>query len=207
MEKLNKDLIFEELGKMFPDAQCELDFRNPFELIVAVTLSAQTTDKRVNIVTKELFEKYNSPEALMNADYQDVMEIIKSIGLAKTKANNIINLSKMLVEKYNGIVPKTMEELILLPGVGRKTASVVMSVGYDLPAIAVDTHVSRVSNRLNLSNSSDVIQIEKDLKNLYEEDKWGLVHHRLLFFGRYFCKAKNPMCDECKFKDICVKDK
>lgn len=207
MEKLNKDLIFEELGKMFPDAQCELDFRNPFELIVAVTLSAQTTDKRVNIVTKELFEKYDSPEALMNADYQDVMEIIKSIGLAKTKANNIINLSKMLVEKYNGIVPKTMEELILLPGVGRKTASVVMSVGYDLPAIAVDTHVSRVSNRLNLSNSSDVIQIEKDLKNLYEEDKWGLVHHRLLFFGRYFCKAKNPMCDECKFKDICVKDK
>ncbi len=207
MEKLNKDLIFEELGKMFPDAQCELDFRNPFELIVAVTLSAQTTDKRVNIVTKELFEKYNSPEALMNADYQDVMEIIKSIGLAKTKANNIINLSKMLVEKYNSIVPKTMEELILLPGVGRKTASVVMSVGYDLPAIAVDTHVSRVSNRLNLSNSSDVIQIEKDLKNLYEEDKWGLVHHRLLFFGRYFCKAKNPMCDECKFKDICVKDK
>lgn len=207
MEKLNKDLIFEELGKMFPDAQCELDFRNPFELIVAVTLSAQTTDKRVNIVTKELFEKYNSPEKLMNADYQDVMEIIKSIGLAKTKANNIINLSKMLVEKYNGLVPKTMEELILLPGVGRKTASVVMSVGYDLPAIAVDTHVSRVSNRLNLSNSSDVIQIEKDLKNLYEEDKWGLVHHRLLFFGRYFCKAKNPMCDECKFKDICVKDK
>lgn len=207
MEKLNKDLIFEELGKMFPDAQCELDFRNPFELIVAVTLSAQTTDKRVNIVTKELFKKYDSPEALMNADYQDVMEIIKSIGLAKTKANNIINLSKMLVEKYNGIVPKTMEELILLPGVGRKTASVVMSVGYDLPAIAVDTHVSRVSNRLNLSNSSDVIQIEKDLKNLYEEDKWGLVHHRLLFFGRYFCKAKNPMCDECKFKDICVKDK
>lgn len=207
MEKLNKDIIFEELGKMFPDAQCELDFRNPFELIVAVTLSAQTTDKRVNIVTKELFEKYDSPEALMNADYQDVMEIIKSIGLAKTKANNIINLSKMLVEKYNGIVPKTMEELILLPGVGRKTASVVMSVGYDLPAIAVDTHVSRVSNRLNLSNSSDVIQIEKDLKNLYEEDKWGLVHHRLLFFGRYFCKAKNPMCDECKFKDICVKDK
>lgn len=206
MENLS-NYIYDELGYMFPDAMCELDFNNPFELIVAVTLSAQTTDKRVNIVTKELFKKYPRPEDLMNAEYEDVKEIIKSIGLAQTKAKNIINLSKDLVNNYNGIVPNVMEELVKLPGVGRKTASVVLSVGYNIPAIAVDTHVSRVSNRLGLSKSEDVLKIENDLKNIYDIDKWVLVHHRLLFFGRYFCKAKNPMCSECKFKEFCLKDK
>lgn len=205
MENLSK-YIYEELGKMFPDAMCELDYNNPFELIVAVTLSAQTTDKRVNIVTKDLFKKYPSALELMNAEYDDVKEIIKSIGLTSTKTKNIINLSKELVTRYNGIVPKTMEELVTLPGVGRKTASVVLAVAYNIPAIAVDTHVSRVSNRLGLSKSNDVLKIENDLKNIYDEDQWVLVHHRLLFFGRYFCKAKNPLCEECKFKEFCMKD-
>ena len=206
MENLS-NYIYEELGKMFPDAMCELDYNNPFELIVAVTLSAQTTDKRVNIVTKDLFKKYPSALELMNAEYDDVKEIIKSIGLTSTKTKNIINLSKELVTRYNGMVPKTMEELVTLPGVGRKTASVVLAVAYNIPAIAVDTHVSRVSNRLGLSKSNDVLKIENDLKNIYDEDQWVLVHHRLLFFGRYFCKAKNPLCEECKFKEFCKKDK
>ena len=205
MENLS-NYIYEELGKMFPDAMCELDYNNPFELIVAVTLSAQTTDKRVNIVTKDLFKKYPSALELMNAEYNDVKEIIKSIGLTSTKTKNIINLSKELVTRYNGMVPKTMEELVTLPGVGRKTASVVLAVAYNIPAIAVDTHVSRVSNRLGLSKSNDVLKIENDLKNIYDEDQWVLVHHRLLFFGRYFCKAKNPLCEECKFKEFCKKD-
>lgn len=205
MENLS-NYIYEELGKMFPDAMCELDYNNPFELIVAVTLSAQTTDKRVNIVTKDLFKKYPSALELMNAEYDDVKEIIKSIGLTSTKTKNIINLSKELVTRYNGMVPKTMEELVTLPGVGRKTASVVLAVAYNIPAIAVDTHVSRVSNRLGLSKSNDVLKIENDLKNIYDEDQWVLVHHRLLFFGRYFCKAKNPLCEECKFKEFCKKD-
>ena len=206
MENLS-NYIYEELGKMFPDAMCELDYNNPFELIVAVTLSAQTTDKRVNIVTKDLFKKYPSALELMNAEYDDVKEIIKSIGLTNSKTKNIINLSKELVTRYNGIVPQTMEDLITLPGVGRKTASVVLAVAYNIPAIAVDTHVSRVSNRLGLSKSNDVLKIENDLKNIYDEDQWVLVHHRLLFFGRYFCKAKNPLCDNCKFKEFCTKDK
>ncbi len=205
MENLS-NYIYEELGKMFPDAMCELDYNNPFELIVAVTLSAQTTDKRVNIVTKDLFKKYPSALELMNAEYDDVKEIIKSIGLTSTKTKNIINLSKELVTRYNGMVPKTMEELVTLPGVGRKTASVVLAVAYNIPAIAVDTHVSRVSNRLGLSKSNDVLKIENDLKNIYDEDQWVLVHHRLLFFGRYFCKAKNPLCEECKFKEFCMED-
>ena len=205
MENLS-NYIYEELGKMFPDAMCELDYSNPFELIVAVTLSAQTTDKRVNIVTKDLFKKYPSALELMNAEYDDVKEIIKSIGLTSTKTKNIINLSKELVTRYNGMVPKTMDELVTLPGVGRKTASVVLAVAYNIPAIAVDTHVSRVSNRLGLSQSNDVFKIENDLKNIYDEDQWVLVHHRLLFFGRYFCKAKNPLCDTCKFKEFCTKD-
>ena len=203
MENLS-NYIYEELGKMFPDAMCELDYNNPFELIVAVTLSAQTTDKRVNIVTKDLFKKYPSALELMNAEYDDVKEIIKSIGLTNSKTKNIINLSKELVTRYNGIVPQTMEDLITLPGVGRKTASVVLAVAYNIPAIAVDTHVSRVSNRLGLSKSNDVLKIENDLKNIYDEDQWVLVHHRLLFFGRYFCKAKNPLCDNCKFKELSI---
>ena len=206
MDKLknNAYYLFDELGKMFPDAKCELEFKNPFELLVSVALSAQTTDKRVNIVTKELFYKYPDAFSLMNARDEDVLNIIKSIGLAKTKTKNIINLSKVLVEKFNGVVPKTIEELTILPGVGRKTASVVLSVGFNIPAIAVDTHVSRVSNRLGLTNSLDVLQIEKDLKEIYNINDWALAHHRLLFFGRYFCKAIKPNCAECKFKNMCV---
>ena len=195
--------ILNTVKEMFPNASCELNYNNHFELLVAVVLSAQTTDKRVNLVTKELFEKYKDPISLANANYNDVYNIISSLGLTKMKTNNIINLSKVLVNNYNSIVPNTKEELIKLPGVGDKTANAVLMEGFSIPAIAVDTHVSRVSQRLGLSTSSDVKTIEKDLINQYDEKDFYFVHHGLLFFGRYHCLAKNPKCSECKLKDIC----
>ncbi len=206
MEEQRNKYIFDELKLMFPDANCELNFNNTFELIIAVCLSAQTTDKRVNMVTPFLFSKYKDAFELSKANIDDVILIIKSLGLSSTKAKNIIALSKELVDKYNGNVPNTMEELVILPGCGRKTASVVLSVGFNIPAIAVDTHVSRVANRLCLSSSNDVLEIEKDLKEEYDKEYWGEVHHLLLHFGRYFCKAKNPNCKECKFIDFCKKN-
>ena len=195
--------ILNTVKEMFPNASCELNYNNHFELLVAVVLSAQTTDKRVNLVTKELFRKYKDPVSLANANYNDVYNIISSLGLTKMKTNNIINLSKVLVNNYNSIVPNTKEELIKLPGVGDKTANAVLMEGFNIPAIAVDTHVSRVSQRLGLSASNDVKIIEKDLINQYDEKDFYFVHHGLLFFGRYHCLAKNPKCNECKLKDIC----
>lgn len=201
MEKSNR--ILETIRELFPNASCELKYNNPFELLIAVVLSAQTTDKRVNIVTEELFSKYNSCYELANADYNDVYNIIKPLGLAKNKTKNIIDLSKILYSSYDGVVPNTREELIKLPGVGRKTANAVLIEGFRIPAIAVDTHVSRVSNRLGLSNSDNVLIIEEDLMKQYSKDEWYFVHHGLLFFGRYFCLSQNPKCNECKLKDIC----
>ena len=156
--------ILNTVKEMFPNASCELNYNNHFELLVAVVLSAQTTDKRVNFVTKELFEKYKDPLSLANANYNDVYNLISSLGLTKMKTNNIINLSKVLVNNYNSIVPSTKEELIKLPGVGDKTANAVLMEGFNIPAIAVDTHVSRVSQRLGLSTSSDVKVIENGVK-------------------------------------------
>ncbi len=201
MEKSNR--ILNTVREMFPNAYCELNYNNLFELLVAVCLSAQTTDKRVNEVTVDLFEKYPTPQLLANAKYDNVYEIIHTLGLAKSKTNNIIQLSKMLIEKYNGVVPNTREELETLPGVGRKTANAVLMEGFKIPAIAVDTHVGRVSQRLGLSNSDNVKIIEQDLMNLYDEKDWYFVHHGLLFFGRYFCLSQKPKCVECKLKDIC----
>ena len=201
MEKSNR--ILQTVKEMFPNASCELNYNNHYELLIAVVLSAQTTDKRVNEVTVELFKKYPTAKDLSNANYNDVYNIISVLGLAKAKTNNIINLSKQLIEKYNNIVPNNREQLQSLPGVGRKTANAVLMEGFRIPAIAVDTHVSRVSNRLGLSNSDDVKIIEQDLMNLYDEKDYYFVHHGLLFFGRYHCSAKKPKCEECKLKDIC----
>lgn len=192
---------------MFPNASCELNYNNLFELLVAVVLSAQTTDKRVNEVTKVLFQKYNSPISLSQADYNEIYEIVRPLGLAKSKAQNIIQLSKVLNIKYNDIVPNTRVELESLPGVGRKTANAVLMEGFRIPAIAVDTHVSRVSFRLGLSKDDNVLKIEQDLMNLFPKDEWYFVHHGLLFFGRYFCTAKKPNCEICKLKDICTYNK
>lgn len=197
--------ILDTLDSMYPDAKGELDHKNDFELLIAVVLSAQTTDKAVNIVTKELFSSYNDPFKLAKADPSDVMRIINKIGLYRNKTKNIIELSKIIVDKYNGIVPNNREDLITLPGVGRKTANVVISIAFNEPAIAVDTHVERVSKRLDLADSNDnVLTVEKKLMKKFPKNRWTKLHHQLIFFGRYHCKAKNPSCKTCPLADICI---
>ena len=182
----------------------ELDFNNNFELLCAVMLSAQTTDKRVNIVTKDLFNKYPTPEALMNADIDDVINIIKSVGLANNKANNLIKLSKDLVLNYNSIVPNNIEDLTKLAGVGRKTANVVLALGFNIPSMPVDTHVHRMAIRFKFIKENDDVAIaEEKLKKYIDKDSWIEAHHLLLLFGRYYCKSQNPLCKECKLKKYC----
>lgn len=195
--------IYHKLSELFPNAHCELNYKNPFEMIIATLLSAQTTDISVNKVTPKLFEKYPNPETLMNANILDVIEIIKSIGLYKNKAKNIIALSKELVLKYHGKVIPDFNTLITLPGVGRKTANVVLAEVFDIPRIAVDTHVLRVSNILGFSNSDNPLKVEEDLMKLYDEYLWKDVHLKLLFFGRYMCKAQKPLCYQCPFSNVC----
>lgn len=197
--------ILFEIEKLFPNAGCELNYNNVFELLIAVMLSAQTTDKSVNIVTPELFKRYPTAFDLSSADVSEVKEIIKRIGLSSTKSKNIVEASKILVLKYNGDVPCDLNELMTLPGVGRKTANVVMSEGFKIPRIAVDTHVERVSKRLGIvDDSSTVLDVELKLMELIDEDKWHKSHHLLLFYGRYFCLAKKPNCENCFYKNYCT---
>ena len=198
------DYILDELEKIFPDAKCELIHSNPFELVCAVSLSAQTTDERVNMVTGELFKRYPTPNDLANADLDEVEDIIKSIGLYHNKALNLIAMAKKLVEDFDSTVPSDIDSLCTLNGVGRKTANVVRLVAFDIPSIPVDTHVSRVSKRLGLANiDDDVSIIEKKLAKKVNKSRWNRMHHLFIFFGRYLCKAKNPECFRCPFKDIC----
>lgn len=201
MDKNEALLIYNKISEIFPDAHCELNFNNPFELLIATILSAQATDISVNKVTPTLFKNYPDPLSLSSAKPEDVERIIKSVGLAKTKAKNIILLSKALVNDYNGKIIPDFDVLCSLPGVGRKTANVFLAEAYNIPRIGVDTHVSRVSNRLGLSLSQNVLDIENDLMNLYPKHIWGDVHLKLLFFGRYLCKRKGPDCKSCPFKD------
>jgi len=196
--------ILEQLDILFPDAKGELDHSNNFELLIAVVLSAQTTDAAVNIVTKDLFSHYPTPNDLANAKLEDVMKLINRIGLYRNKSKNIIELSKILVEKYNGEVPNTREALESLPGVGRKTANVVLSIAFNVPAIAVDTHVARVSKRLGLVDEDDsVLEIEHKLMNLFPKDKWIKLHHQLILYGRYYCPARKSKENKCVFKEFC----
>lgn len=198
------DYILDELEKIFPDAKCELIHSNPFELVCAVSLSAQTTDERVNMVTGELFKRYPTPNDLANADLDEVEDLIKSIGLYHNKALNLIAMAKKLVENFDSTVPSDIDSLCTLNGVGRKTANVVRLVVFDIPSIPVDTHVSRVSKRLGLANiDDDVSVIEKKLAKKVKKSRWNRMHHLFIFFGRYLCKAKNPECFRCPFKDIC----
>ena len=198
--------IFNIISSLYPNAHCELEFHNPFEMLVATILSAQATDVSVNKVTPLLFSIYPDPYKLKDARVEDVIDIIKSVGLAQSKSKNIIALSNELVTKYDGKIIPDFDVLTTLPGVGRKTANVFLAEVYDIPRIGVDTHVSRVANRLGLSNSLDVLKIEHDLMELYPENLYKDVHLKLLFFGRYLCKKKNPSCDKCPFKDNgCVK--
>lgn len=202
--KIDYHFIAEQLDKMYPDAHCELNYSTIFELLVAVMLSAQTTDASVNKVTPNLFSKFNTPELLADATLEDVENSIRTLGLYKNKSKNLIEMSKMLVEKYNGIVPSNKEELLTLPGVGVKTASVVLIEGYKIPAFPVDTHVERISKRLGMAKKDDTaIDVMNKLMKKYPKDMWGKLHHQMIFFGRYTCIARKPKCNECLLKEKC----
>jgi len=198
--------ILEYLDELFPNPRCELNYNKDYELLIAVMLSAQTTDKRVNMVTDILFKEYDTLKKLANANIDDIINIIRPIGTFNKKANNVIAISKSLLQDKNGIVPNDRKYLEGLSGVGRKTTNVVLSNLYNVPCIAVDTHVSRVSKRLGIAKKYDnVLIIEKKLNKFFPKDKLNRLHHQLVLFGRYYCKAKNPDCDNCKLKDICKK--
>ena len=204
MNKAKSLSIIERLKDVIKNPICELDFNNNFELLCAVMLSAQTTDKRVNVVTKELFLKYPSPKALMNAEYEDVYKIISSVGLAKNKTINLINLAKHIEMEYNGEVPSEFDKLILLPGVGRKTASVVLAVGFKIPAFPVDTHLHRLAYRFGyIKKNESVLKAEEAFKKYIPKELWIDAHHYFLLYGRYYCKAISPLCDECNLKEYC----
>ena len=195
--------IIERLRKEYADVDSALEYENPYELLVATILAAQCTDVRVNIVTGELFKEYNTPEALLTLNEGELREKIKSCGLSNTKAKNILLTCHMLLEEHNGIVPETMEELTKLPGVGRKTANVVMSNAFDVPAIAVDTHVFRVSRRIGLAKGNNVLQVEKELMKNIPRDYWSRAHHWLIWHGRRLCTARNPKCESCAINPYC----
>lgn len=196
--------ILDAIGEMFPDAHCELNHSNPFELTIAVLLSAQCTDETVNKVTADLFQKYKTPHDYLAVSLEELEQDIRRIGLYRNKAKHIQNLCYMLLEEYDGQVPEQHEQLTKLPGVGRKTANVVVSNAFGVPAIAVDTHVERVSKRLSLANQDDsVLEVEKKLMRKIPREEWTLTHHRLIFFGRYHCKAQSPKCEVCPLLDLC----
>ena len=205
MMKKNILLINNYLDELIPKPICELNYQKDYELVIAVMLSAQTTDKGVNKVTSILFQKYNSLEKLAGSNIEDIKEIIKPIGNYNKKANNIIEISKILINKYNKQVPKTYEELEVLPGIGRKSANVIRSEIYKIPSFAVDTHVIRVTNRLGLVKTKDPVIIEKELEKIFKKRDWIRKHQQLVLFGRYYCKAKNPDCQNCKLLNICLK--
>lgn len=205
---MTTDEILDILEEMFPNAECELIHKNAFELLIAVVLSAQTTDVSVNKITPGLFEAFPTPAALANADIKDIEDKIRRIGLYRNKARSIKALSKALVENFDGVVPETMKELTSLAGVGRKTANVVRSVCFDIPSIAVDTHVERISKRLGLAKPQDSVEkVEEKLKRKIKRERWNRAHHLFIFFGRYHCTARNPQCESCPFQSFCKKDK
>ena len=190
---------------MFPSAKCELFYSKDYELVIAVMLSAQTTDKSVNAVTPILFNKYPSLEDLNNAPLEDIEEILKPIGLYKNKAKNLKGIVKDLLERFNGKVPSNKDELMTLPGVGNKTAGVIRAEIFQIPDLPVDTHILRISKRLNLAKKEDEpIDVERKLKKLIPEERWIKSHHQLIHFGRYFCTARNPQCENCKISDMCT---
>jgi endonuclease-3 len=192
------------IADMYPDAECELTHSNPFELVIAVLLSAQCTDALVNKVTPHLFAKYKKPEDYLEVPLEELEQDIRSIGLFRSKAKNIKKLTQALLEDYNGEVPKERDELVKLAGVGRKTANVVASVAFGVPAIAVDTHVERVSKRLAICRWKDnVRQVEDTLMKKIPIERWSDSHHQLIFFGRYHCKAQSPQCDICPLLQMC----
>lgn len=196
--------VIERLRKEHPDAHCELNHTNAFELLLATILSAQCTDARVNMVTPALFKKYPTPQKLARAPLADVQELIKSINFFNNKAKSLIGCAQMLVEKHNGEIPRTVEELEELPGVGRKTANVVLGNAFNInTGIVVDTHVKRTAHLLGLTKQTDPVKVEQDLMKLFPQDTWCELSHLLIFLGRRTCIARRPQCDLCSLKDVC----
>lgn len=189
-----------------PVAESELDFRNPYQLVVAVILSAQCTDKRVNMHTPAFFLRFPTPELLAEASFEEVYELIKSISFPNNKAKHLIGMARMLVADYGGVVPAEVEQLERLPGVGRKTANVVASIIYNKPVIAVDTHVFRVSHRLGFSRGKTPLEVEKDLNKLIPLEERAIAHHWLILHGRYICTARKPKCGACGLREWCPED-
>ena len=197
--------LLDYLDELFPSAKCELFYSQDYELVIAVMLSAQTTDKSVNAVTPILFTKYPSLEALNNASLEEIEEIIKPIGLFKNKAKNLKGIVKDLVERFNGQVPSNKDQLMTLPGVGNKTAGVIRAEIFQIPDLPVDTHILRISKRLKLANKDDdPLAVELKLKKIIPEERWIKSHHQLIHFGRYFCTARSPQCEKCKISDMCI---
>ena len=204
MMKTNIVHLLDYLDELFPHASCELFYTKDYELVIAVMLSAQTTDKSVNAVTTVLFNKYKSLDELNDASLEDIEEILKPIGLYKNKAKNLKGIVKDLIEKFNYVVPSDKDLLQTLPGVGNKTAGVIRAEIFKIPDLPVDTHILRISKRLNLAKKDDEpIDVERKLKKIIPEERWIKSHHQLSHFGRYFCMARSPKCAECKIKDSC----
>ena len=202
--KIKTKRILNILKEVYPDAKCELNHNSAFQLLVATILSAQTTDKKVNEITKGLFSDYPDLESFLTLGNEELEEKIKEIGLYRTKSRNLILMCNQLKEKFNGEVPKTMEDLTYLAGVGRKTANVVLSNAFGVPSIAVDTHVFRVSNRLGLANSDKVLEVEMQLQKEIPKREWSHTHHLLIFHGRRCCTSRKPKCTECQVRDLCI---
>ena len=205
MMKKNILQISSYLDELIKNPICELNYNKDYELLIAVMLSANTTDKGVNKVTSVLFKKYKNLEDLNNSNIEDIKSIIKPIGSYNKKSEYIKEIANILINNYNSKIPNTIEELVKLPGIGRKCASVILAEIYDIPAFAVDTHVIRISNRLGLVNTKDPVKIEKELKKVFDKNTWNKRHKQLVLFGRYYCKAKKPDCKNCKLQNICLK--
>ncbi len=203
-EALRITAILDELDRLYPDAHCELHFRNPFELLISVILSAQCTDDRVNLITPTLFERFPDAKALAESDQEEVEKIIFSTGFYRNKAKNIRAAAKKLCEKFGGAVPQTMVELLTLPGVARKTANVVMGTAFGIPSgVVVDTHISRLSQRLGMTGEDEPEKIERDLQKLWPQERWIMSGHRLIWHGRRVCFARKPSCATCTLRPLC----
>ena len=205
MTMTNTNRLLDYLDELFPAAKCELFYKRDYELVIAVMLSAQTTDKSVNAVTPVLFDKYSSLDALNKASLEDIEEILKPIGLYKNKAKNLKGIVNDLITRFNCVVPSDKEQLMTLPGVGNKTAGVIRAEIFQIPDLPVDTHILRISKRLKLAKKDDEpIDVERKLKKIIPKERWIKSHHQLIHFGRYFCTARSPQCQNCKISDMCM---
>jgi endonuclease III len=203
--KLRARKVLRILARLYPDAHCALDFKSPLELLIATILSAQCTDVRVNLTTPALFARYPDAAAYAKAELGDIEELIRSTGFFRNKAKSIRACCRILVEKHGGEVPSTLEELVVLPGVGRKTANVVLGNAFETPGITVDTHVGRLSRRLGFTTNEDAVKVEHDLMAIWPRKAWTMASHRLIFHGRQVCHSRKPLCDACALAKLCPK--